>query len=421
MTELSDDQFEKTSDWPLGQQYDPLAGKLLDNPHPFYARARQEEPVFFSERLQSWIVTRYDDVQAILAQPGIFSSKDTLRPAVSFMPETFQILATGYAFVPVITNTDGNEHQRFRVPLNHVFLPARLKTLEGLTRTIANRLIDSFFKEGQAEIIARFAGPLPQEIILRLLGIPEEDLVQCKSWSDDVHALTEAPLPPERQVECARSMVAFQQYCTALIEKRRHTPQDDLVTALLTVRPEHTQPLTMAEMVNMLIGVFIAGHQTVTNLISSALHLLLSQREYWQAICQRPASIPTVVEEVLRFSSPVQTFHRTALRETQVGGVTIPEGALLLVVFSSANRDEAHFGNPDQFELERSPNRHLAFGYGVHFCVGAPLARLEGRIALETLSQHLPELHLQPGQTLNYLPRLMFRGLEQLKVAWQER
>ncbi len=307
---------------------------------------------------------------------------------------------------------------RFRTPLNQAFVPARLKSMEGTIRTVAHRLVDTFFKEGQSDLIASFAGPLPQEIILRLYGIPQADLAQCKRWSDDSHALIASPLSSERQVECAQSLVAFHKYMAALAERRSGNPGEDVVSCLLTVHYDEEQPLSRAEMVATLAGVLLSGHETTTNLIGTAVYLLLSQPQRWQRVCRHPEDIPAAIEEALRFDAAVPTFYRTALQEARVGGVTIPAGDLLLLVYASANRDEARFANAEQFDLQRSPNQHLGFGHGVHFCVGAPLARIEGRIAVEVLSQRLPQLCLQPHQHISYAPNLMFRGLTQLSVAW---
>jgi len=289
------------------------------------------------------------------------------------------------------------------VPLNQAFLPARLKSMEGEIHAVANRLIDGFSSGGKADLVAQFAVPLPLEIVLALFGIPQTDTDQCKRWSDEAHALTASPLPPQRQLACAQSFVALQHYLADLVEKRRRAPGDDVVSCLLTIRPEGARPLDMAEMVVTLLGVLLAGHETTTNLIGTALYLLLSQPERWRHLCAHPKALPLVIEEVLRFDAPVQTFYRTALREVQVGDTTIPAGALLLLAYGSANRDEAQFSHPDQFDLRRSPNRHLAFGYGTHFCVGAPLARLEGRIALEVLSQRLPQLRSRRVLLWKYL------------------
>ncbi len=402
----------------LGQSYNPLEEPQLDNPYPFYARARSEEPVFFSERLQAWVVTRYDDVRSILLRPDIFSSKDTFRPIVTWVPEVFQVLArSDAATVPIFINTDGREHMRFRTPLNQAFVPARLKAMESTIRPVAHRLVDTFYKEGHTDLVANFAGPLPQEIILRLFGIPQADMAQCKRWSEDYLALIASPLSPQRQVECAHSFVAFNEYMAALAEKRSANLGEDVVSCLLTVHYDEAQPLTRAEVVATLSTVLLAGHEATTNVIGTAVYLLLSQPERWQHVCEHPEDIPAAVEEILRFDT-THGFFRTALQEAQVGGVTIPAGGRIFPAYASADHDEARFANAEQFDLQRSPNQHLAFGHGVHFCVGAPLARIELRIAVEVLSQRLPQLRLQPHQHISYHPMLLGRSLRQLGVAW---
>ena len=379
----------------FGQAYNPFQEPMLSDPFPFYEQARTEAPVFFSPHLNCWVITRFADIRSILARPDIFSSKDTLRPVVEFTPEVLGIIfKEGYGFLPNITNTDGSEHDRFRVPLNRAFLPAHLKQMESQIRSVAHRLVDDLMQHDQAEIISQFAVPFPAEIILSMYGIPQKDLARCKQWSDDAHALTATPLPPAQQVACAKSFVALQHYLAQLIEERRQNPGNDVVSMLLTVRPEGAKELSLSEMVITLLGVLLAGHETTTGLISIALYLLLRSPQRWQYLHTHPEEIPTILEEVLRFDAAVPTFYRTALQDTQVGEVTIPAGAFLLLVYASANRDEDQFSDPAVFDMQRSPNHHLAFGHGIHFCVGAPLARMEGRVAMEFLSQRLPDLHL---------------------------
>lgn len=419
MLKPDDARQEGADQPPLGQVYNPLEGPQLENPYPVYARARREEPVFFSEMLQSWVITRYDDIRSVLSQPDLFSSKDTLRPTIEWVPEVFQILGPANAlFVPIIINTDGKEHQRFRAPLNHAFLPVRMRALESEIRAVTNRLIDAFYEDGHTDLMATFAGPLPQEIILRVFGIPQADMARCKRWSDDYLSLIYASLPPERQIEGARSVAAFQAYLADLVEQQREKPGENVVGSLLTVHADSERPLSKIEIVAMLSGVLMAGHETTTNLIGTAVYLLLSQPERWQYICDHPEAIPAAIEETLRFEATTQAFYRTALRETQVGGVTIPEGGLMMLVYGSGNHDETRFERAEEFDLHRSSNQHFGFGYGVHFCAGAPLARLEGRIALETLSQRLDQLHLQP-QRISYTPNVLGRLLQHLEVEWR--
>lgn len=397
----------------LGATFDPLS----EDPYPFYRQARYEEPIVFCEPLNAWLVTSYKDIQSILLQPEIFSSRDTLTSPVTFYPGTLEALLHGYLPVPIVLNSDGQEHTRFRVPLTKAFAPARIRSMEPFVRDVAHKLIDAFIDQGQAEIVSRFAYPLALEVVLKLLGIPSQDIEQTRIWSQDWLMLMSVQLEAEHQAACAKNTVAFQKYLAALIEERRNTPQDDLISSLLAYA-SGDEPLTETELVITLQGLILAGHESTTNMIGTGLLLLLECPEQWQALCNHPEYIPQTVEEILRYDAPIQMFARTTTREVTINGVTLPEEASLLLLYGSGNRDEAAFPHADEFQLQRTPNHHLAFGHGVHFCVGAALARLEGRVAFEVLCQRLPHLRLVPGQTLTHIPTLLFRGYERLEVAW---
>jgi cytochrome P450 len=390
------------------------------DPYPLYTLARKEEPIFFSPQIGAWVVMRYSDVRSILLQPEIFSSKDALGPVLDYPPEVYAILSTGYPLGPHTVTCDGTEHMRFRTPLNTSFAPSKIKAMEPAIRTTANRLVDEMLKENEGDLIAHFARPLPLEVIFLLLGLPKKDIAQCKRWIDDFDAITSMPLPPPlgRQIECAKSAVALQHYFAARIEERRQYPGDDVISHFLTIRYGNEKPLSDAEIVNALMAALIAGHETTIDMLGNGLCLLLSQPEHWQMLREHPELIPNAVEEILRYDTSVQTFFRTALKATEIGGVQIPEGALVLLAYGSANRDEAQFPEADQFDITRAPNRHIAFGQGVHFCAGAPLARLEGRIALEVLSQRLPHLRLKPNQIYMRRPSRILRGYRALLAVW---
>lgn len=397
----------------LGVAFNPLA----EDPYPFYSRARQEEPIMYSPELNAWIVTRYKDIQRILLQPATFSSCDTLTSPVTFHQRTLEVLIQGYLPVPIVLNTDGPDHMRFRVPLVKAFAPARIRAIEPFVREVANRLVDSFIHNGRTEIISQFAYPLALEVVFSLLGIPREDIEQTRQWSQDWLTLMSIQLDEERQVACAQSTVAFQHYLANLLAQRRQVPQDDLISTLsLSYVPEDEEPLTETELVILLQGLILAGHESTTNMIGTGLLLLLEEPARWQTLCEHPDYIPLTVEEILRFDAPIQMFARTTTREVTIDGVTLPEESSLLLIYGSGNRDEEAFVGADEFQLQRSSNRHLAFGHGVHFCVGAALARLEGRIAFEVLTSRLPQLHLLPGQMLTHIPTLLFRGYERLEV-----
>jgi cytochrome P450 len=398
----------------LGEAFNPFA----ENPYPFYARARQEQPVAFSPELNAWLITGYKEIQQILLQPETFSSCDTLTSPTTFYSRTLEELIKGYLPVPIVLNTDGTEHTRLRLPLTKAFAPARIRAIEPFIRDVANTLVDAFIDAQRTEIISQFAYPLALEVVLTLLGIPRHDIAQTRQWSHDWLTIMSTQLEEEQQVACARSTVAFQHYLARMIAERREVPQDDLISALLYADIPGQEPLTENELVITLQGLILAGHESTTNMIGTGLLLLLEQPEYWQRLCEHPASIPTAVEEILRFDAPIQMFARTTTREVTINGVTLPEDASLLLLYGSGNRDEKVFPHAQEFQMERASNHHLAFGHGVHFCVGAALARLEGKIAFEVLCERLPHLTLIPEQTLTHIPTLLFRGYERLNVAW---
>jgi len=398
----------------LGTAFDPLA----ENPYPFYNRARQEEPIMFCPELDAWIVTRYKDIQSILLQPEKFSSSNTLTSPVTFYPRTLEELIKGFLPVTVVLNADGADHTRFRVPLTKAFAPARMRAMKPLIRQIANELVDAFIHDGHAEIISQFAYSLALEVVFSLLGIPKKDIEQTRQWSQDWLTIMSTQLEEERQVACAQSTVAFQHYLANLLAERREHPQDDLISTLLLFSEPWADPLTENELIILLQGLILAGHESTTNMIGTGLLLLLENPAHWQTLREHPEIIPLTVEEILRFDAPIQMFARMTTQEVIVDGVTLPEEAALLLIYGSGNHDEQAFANADEFQLQRTPNHHLAFGHGVHFCVAAALARLEGLVAFETLTSRLPDLRLVPEQLLTHIPTLLFRGYEKLEVQW---
>jgi cytochrome P450 len=390
----------------------------VEDPYSFYARLRQEEPITFYPELDAWLVTRFEDIQSVLQQPDKFSSSNTLSSMVTFHPRVLEELVKGYLPVPVVLNSDKPEHTRFRMPLVKTLTSARIKSLEPFVREVAHRLVDGFIHQRQVEIIGQFAFPLAFEVVLTLLGIPAQDLELIRKWVYDWITIMSMQLDEEQQQACARSLVSLQHYLVGLIAEHKKAPQDDLLSAMQFFRVPDMEPLTDIELLIMLQALIFAGLETTINMLGNGLQLLLESPERWHRLCDYPEDIPQAIEEILRFESPIQMFARVTTCEVTIGEVTLPEDASLLLVYGSGNRDEAVFACAHEFQLQRSPNSHMAFGRGIHSCVGAALARLEGRVAFETLVRRLPHLRLVPGQSLIHIPSLLFRGYKQLEVEW---
>jgi len=397
------------------------AGEHLEDPYPYYAWAREAEPVLFSPDLQMWCVTRYEDVSAILGDPKTFSSMDTIPELGEPIPEVQAALA-GYRRPRNLLNMDPPDHTALRGMVRQVFSPRRVAAMEPTVREVTAAVIDAFAADTHADLVAQFAYPLPLTVIFRLLGIPEEDMELLRQWTSDLKLLHLARrLPAERQVQLARNVVAYQEYIEGLTSDRKATLGEDLVSYLIEAGAEDGDaPLSLFQVADQVQGLVIAGHETSANAIGNILHLLLAEPARWRAVCDDPAIIDVTVEEGLRADSAISGMIRTATRPVTIGGVQLPDGARLFLLFGSANTDERAFPDASQFQLDRSGQpAHLAFGRGIHYCVGAPLARLEAMVALEELTRRLPTLRLDPDVRLRHVPTPLFRGFASLPVRWQ--
>ncbi len=397
------------------QNFQPFVNPQLDDPYPIYKQARTEEPVFYSPVLGGYVLTRYDDILAVLKDPARFSSADNLKPIVQPPPEVINVLRQGFSFIADLVNSDGEQHKRLRAPFQKLFAPEKLQAMEPAIRAIANRLVDRFIQDGHVDIIHAFAHPLPLEVILTYYGVPLELMEDLKRWCQDVSSLTNGYLPPDQQLECARSFVSLQHTLADLIEQRRVHPENDLISNILD------SDLTLNELVIVLCGLILAGHVTTSDLIGNGLKVMVEQPQLWRSLCDNPARISAAVEEALRYDAPVPGMTRTATEDVAISDVAIPKGSRLFLMYGSANRDEAQYAESDSFDLDRFRNttsNHLAFGHGVHRCIGSNLALREARIAFEVLAERLPNLRLVPNQVLSRTPILSNRGFTNLQVEW---
>lgn len=402
-----------------GELFDPL-GEHLQDPYPFYARARAEEPVFFSERFGTWVVTRYQDVRMVLSQPEVFSSANALRPMTMLYPETIAELQKGYPPSKGLIESDGQEHRRLRDPIARGLSKPRLDKVEPFIRQRAEALVAAF-ADGHVELMGKYALRLPAEVITRLFDMAPEHLDPACEQSYRTNLTLSGGLSAEEQAACARDWVTLQRLCGQYAVRRRERPGDDLFSEIAAALAPADGPPTVTQegqLARAALGVFIAGHITTSALIGNALRHLLTSREQWELLCDRPELIPAAVEEVVRFDTPVQGFFRVTTRPAFVGGVELPDGASVLLLYGSANRDPALCDQPDQLDVAQRPTRHLGFSAGPHTCVGAGLARREIAITLETLTRRLPSLQLAPDQEFRLTGSLSARTLAELHLTW---
>jgi cytochrome P450 len=385
-----------------------------------YAHAREHAPIFFSPVLNMWVVTRHEDICEITRDPSRFSSREAVDSIAQLAPEAQAILAQGFPASHFLVNYDPPTHTRVRRLCNKAFTPKRVAALEPRIRELTNALVDNFVHAGTADLMAQFAYPLPRLVIADVVGVPRTDIDKFGQWSEEYAMMLFVPdLPLELQLAGAQSAVALQNYAVAMIEERRKQPQDDLLNDLVHARLEDGTSLDTNELVGLVNSFLIAGHVTTSDLIGNMIFWLLKQPKQWQALCDKPQLAPQLIEETLRRDSAVPGLMRVTTEDLTFKGVSIAKGSRLFLAFGSANHDEAVFPAPTHFDIERKNlHKHMAFGQGIHFCVGAPLARLEARITLEVLSQRLPNLRFQSSQIVSYRPNLVLRGPEHLHLRW---
>jgi cytochrome P450 len=425
----SQDDYPLSCGWPFSDlmgnhmtqtlEYNPFAPHQLENPYPIYAAYRSSQPVFFSPIFQMWIVTRYDDVVTVLKDTARFSSMGSTAGYDALPQDVIDTLMKGIPEIPTLVDNDPPSHTRIRSLYNKVLTPRRVAEMEPAVRETTTRLVDQFAGDGQGDLVRQFAFPLPALTIAEVLGLEKERLDDLKKWGDDRLALM-APgnLSPERMVECAQSYVNLQLYLKSQIEDRRQNPRDDLLSSLITTTYDDGTKPTDDEIIFSLVQMLNAGHETTTDLIGNMIVLLLNNPDQLQALKEDPTLAENAVEEALRIEAPVQGLFRTVTQDTELGGVQLKAGDKLEILYASGNHDESKFENAMQFDIRRkNAGDHLSFGRGIHFCVGAPLARLEGVVALQTIIERLPNLRFVDDSP-RLLPHFFLRGYEYLPLAW---
>jgi cytochrome P450 PksS len=396
----------------LGSELFSFEGRR--NPHSIYARLRAEGRVHRMvdpyRRVPLWIVTRYADCVEVLKDPRLVKSLDKLPPEIK---KRYSPLGEGADVLQKsMISADPPDHGRLRRRVQRVFSPQGMEVLRERVQAIADELLDRVAERGQMDLIADYAFPLPVTVIAELLGVPSEHRERFRRWSRAILNVTADPADLERGRTAIREL---QGYFREVLAEREKSPRGDIASLL-----GEAGELSPDERLAMMFLLLVAGHETTVNLIGNSMLALFRNPDERRRLAEDPAIVASAVEEMLRFESPAEMSSiRFALEDFEIAGTRIPAGEAVVAGILSANRDEAEFAEPDRLDLTRAPNRHIAFGFGIHFCLGAPLSRVEGAVAFPALLRRLPNLRLAvPPDSLRWSERLILRGIQAMPVTF---
>jgi cytochrome P450 len=403
--------------------YDFFDPEVIESPFDFYKAARQEAPVYQLPDTNIFFVSRYEDVKAALKRTDVFSNDfaEELNVPVK-NPLAEAIYAEGWAPIDTLLTLDPPRHRVYRSLLNKVFSNKRVEGLTGYMEEIVNELIDDWVDEGEVDLLNRFCVPFPIFVIADQLGVPREDIALFRHWSDCFGSRLSRFADEEKEVEDARAIVDFQHYFVAKIEELRKNPQDNIISDLAQARIDDDRLLTTEELLSIIQQLLVAGNETSRATIAAGVLYFIENPEQFEKLEADPSLIPNAVEEILRLSTPSCGLWRVVKEDTELAGVAIPQGSMLMVRFASANRDEREFDSPERMDICRhNAGDNLAFGQGVHFCVGVQLAKKELKVAFEHLLRRTTNWQLTEGNTLTHWPNLILRGLNDLHISFDKR
>lgn len=408
---------------------------MLRCPYQLYTRARESRPVFWSEAIGAYIVTRHEDVVAVARDTETFSNRDSAIPGPARRADVaaiekitrglaeFDDARDDYPFVDfpqVLSDADAPAHGMHRRMVLRALSAKRVRALGDVISAICDELVDAVLPAGRCELVTDLARPLPSRVILTALGIPESESPAISAMIDGIGLPVGNPhLTPEQQLERLRCHRDFSAYFRQLLADRRREPRDDLVSVIANAEAGEAQ-LTEPEQLSLVMQLVSAGHETTTRLIAATMLHLLGDDELRRRVLAEPDALGTVIDEVLRLESPVQGIFRLTTRPTRIGDVDIPADAVIWILWASANRDPEYVECPERLRLDRPDSKsHLAFGHGQHFCPGAQLAQLEARIAVRTLLERLPNLRLDiPADEVPFLPSIVMHGPVTMPVSF---
>jgi hypothetical protein len=398
--------------WQSGVTYNPLSSRLHRNPYPKYAELRARDPVHWSPLMDSWVFSRYAHVDTIMRDYKRFSSDPRHRSN----PRRSSRSSTAGAYGrPSMLFLDPPDHTRLRALVSKAFTPPTIEALTPRLYHIVEELLDQIADPTAFDLIEALAYPLPVIVMAELLGVPPEDRARFKVWSDKRARMLEPTITTREMQAANQAAVALDAYFLGIMQERRAEPRDDLISSLVAVE-EAGDKLTQDELLGMLRLLLIAGNETTTNFIGNGMLALLRQPDQMRALRANPGLMDTAVEELLRYDTPVQIDGRTVLEDVEIEGRHLKKGQGIVVLLGSANHDPDVFSQPERLDITRCEASHISFGRGIHHCLGSPLARLEGRIAFETLLKRFGELHLLTDRPL-FKDNLVLRGLQTLPIG----
>jgi cytochrome P450 len=403
------------------KQFDPFHPEYVRDPYATMAKMQKSEPVFYSPAIDTYVVLRHATVGSVLRDPKRFSAGIVSDPLTPLCPEARAIIANSEFDVPgLLVNNDTPRHPHCRKFFGEPLRPQRLKTLQPFIEQTVDTYIDSMLKRGPpSDLASVLTWDVPALVLFKLLGIPDEDVPRVKAYADSRVVLLWGRPTAADQIRLTRGAVEFFRYTSRLVHDRMANPRDDYPSDLLRQRDGDDEKATIRDIIAVTFNLLFAGHETTSSAAANTLHAVLSRKPTWDRIVGGSLDIPRVVEEGLRYDPPVQAWRRQAKEDVTLDGVRIAKGSHILLVFAAANRDPARFVNPDAFDPDRpDATQHISFGMGAHFCLGAPLARLEIGTMIARLANRIPSLSIASDNVPSYLPNTSFRGLRRLQVVW---
>ena len=374
-----------------------VSKEFLADPYPVLRQLREENPVYWSDSIGGWIVTRYDDIVTTFRDVCSYSNEGRLARAVEYLPsesrEKFKVFEDHYRTKGLL-HSDPPDHTRLRALVTKSLTASVVEAMRTRIQAIVDDLLNSALKKGEMDVIADLAIALPFAVLARILGTPPQDQHLFKKWADDLLAFQGVNKPGEKILQQAQgALMELRAYLAELIVEKRRNPGEDLVSILVTAESEGDK-LSQAELINTCITLLVAGHETTTSLIGNGIYLFLRHPDQWQLLQKDPSLLNSAIEEILRYESPVARQPRLMKQNAELDGKLIRKGDMVFQMLNSANRDPAYFMDPDTFDIKRQKNRHIAFGVGIHFCVGAYLARTEAQVVFKTVIDRLPNIRL---------------------------